>query len=167
MVLATCQSASRHDSQHSSTLHRLHPMTDVVVMDVNVEWLDPDDCDEDLLSARGVLYGFFHPETKLALYIGKADRQNVRQRIGCRSKDGICDYLVEELGLSSVLLLVGVIHTPHRLTVELLEDIESLLIHTLKPVANIRSTRTRISRPGMIVECSGTWPAKRSSFVDA
>jgi hypothetical protein len=53
-----------------------------------------------------------------------------------------------------------------RLTKQLLEDVESLLIYRLQPWGNIRSSISRISRPGMIVRCRGSWPHPRRSFED-
>lgn len=46
-------------------------------------------------------------------------------------------------------------------------DVESLLVHQVKPWANTQGVKTRgIYRPGMVVYCQGQWPLRRRTFRD-
>ncbi|UYV12373.1 MAG: hypothetical protein NCW75_13875 [Phycisphaera sp.] len=134
---------------------------------VRIHWTTEPDDDNELLECRGALYALCDPETDKVLYLGKADRQTVRQRIACRSKDGVLEYIDVVLDIPEYVVRVGEISTACRLTAQLLGDIESLLIRELAPPANIQCVYERISRPGMQVSCSGDWLARHRNFVDA
>lgn len=115
----------------------------------------------------GVLYALVHPVHDEIIYIGKADYSTVRQRYRCPRKDWIHDA-VSLQGYSRPRLLVGqlVIEAGRNFRSEKLADVESLLIHRVKPVANQACRVTRIRRPGLTVECVGSWPLSRQCFHD-
>lgn len=133
---------------------------------VELEWKCVSDDHDPLWSSTRVLYAWCHPQTRRILYLGKADYLTVRRRFDCPSKDGVWEYLNEELGIDEVDLLVGEFNTNARLTPELLEDTETLLITELQPCCNIQCTKSRIQRPGLRVTCRGDWPERRARFVD-
>ena|SRR3989442_456593 len=53
-----------------------------------------------------------------------------------------------------------------RFTGEMLSDLESLLIHRIKPPGNIQCLQGRTRRPGMTVKCEGDWPQSKLVFRD-
>jgi hypothetical protein len=59
-----------------------------------------------------------------------------------------------------------VLERGRRLSSALLGDVEALLIMELDPPGNIASTRSRPSRPGMVVSCRGDWEWKPALFED-
>ncbi len=114
------------------------------------------------------LYAYLHPDDNKILYIGKADGPTVRKRFNAPDKDDLFDFLKDEMGITSVVVIAGWIELEagRRLSRELLADIESLLIRRLRPVGNVQSTRSRVSRSGLTVLCLGAWPCRRARFVD-
>jgi hypothetical protein len=139
-------------------------------MNITLHWRyagDPDD-PEDWLDFVRVLYAYLDPKTRQPLYIGKADRSSVRDRLRGRHKEGVFDYLSSQ-GVSAMWAIVGIPLLPEgrRLSAQLLGDAESLLIATLQPPANIQSIRSRICRPGMVITCTGDWPVRRKRYVDS
>ena len=137
-----------------------------MALDIELEWeLIEDDRDRRWKLSR-VLYALCHPETDRIVYLGKAEYQSVRQRLACRSKDGIWEHVSEQFGVDELTIRIGEFITDARLTVELLADTESLLIKRLQPCCNVQSTQSRITRPGLRVTCTGEWPEHRSCFVD-
>ncbi|GAB2199491.1 GIY-YIG nuclease family protein [Sessilibacter sp. MAH4] len=137
-------------------------------MEVEVDWQYVVDGDEGLDLCQ-VLYAYTHPDTEEILYVGKADFSSVYKRLKGRHKDEIFNYLRSEFQISEMGLLVGqlILEEGRRFSSTLLSDVESLLIHELNPPANIQSTSSRISRPGLIVTCLGEWPLKDNQFEDA
>jgi hypothetical protein len=138
-------------------------------MNLDIHWSyagNPDDPD-DWLDFRRVLYAYLHPRTRKPLYIGKADRSSVRDRLSGKHKEGVYDYLNGQ-GVSSVWAIVGhpLLSEGSRLSAELLADAESLLIAKLQPIANVQARKSRISRPGLVVTCRGAWPMRRKLYVD-
>lgn len=135
-------------------------------LDIELDWdLIEGDRDHRWALSR-VLYALSHPETDQILYLGKAEYQSVRQRLACRSKDGVWNHVAEHFGVEELTLRIGEFITDARLTVELLADTESLLIKRLQPCCNVQATQSRITRPGLRVTCSGDWPERRDRFVD-
>ena len=135
-------------------------------MNVMVRWsLARRDSEE--LSFRRVLYAYLHPKTRSVLYIGKADRCSVRERLGGQHKRSVAAFL-RRLNVSGVYTLVGVLYVERglRFSSALLSDIESLLIAKVRPRANIQSIASRICRPGLKVICRGVWPIRRRLFID-
>ena len=128
---------------------------------VNVEW----GSHADLLHERRALYLIAHPRRWEPIYIGKADGTSVRERQVASDKLRMFRDLERQRGVYEHRLLVGLIDTAHRLTRELMADVESLLIMGLQPWGNIHSTRTRIARPGLRVRNHGIWHWS-GTFID-
>jgi len=124
--------------------------------------------DSDLWDYRRVLYAYFAADDKEILYIGKADRQTVRERRTRSAKKNFWDDLEKERNIYETIARVGEIYLVERrkLSRELLLDVESLLIKRLRPWGNILSRSSRISRPGLRVRCEGDWPLERREFYD-
>jgi hypothetical protein len=121
-------------------------------------------CDYNL-----ALYAILHPRRDEILYIGKADGCTVRTRWNADDKhDRVWRRIEEELGLFKHGFIVGEFRLPEaqRLTRKLVCDVESLLIHQLKPWANTSNAKSRglYSRPGMVIFCQGHWPLRRKTF---
>ncbi len=142
--------------------HENHPM------EVQIVWEAVRGENDHNLDATGVLYAYLEPDTKSILYIGKADRASVWERSKGRHKEDVYRFLSDNHQIDDLGVIVGqiVLAQGGRLTSELLGDIESLLIKRLQPMANIQSTQSRISRPGMRLFCLGDWPHRRSRFID-
>jgi thiamine kinase-like enzyme len=136
-------------------------------MHIEVDWDYANEEDEAIDYCR-VLYAYLHPETQEILYIGKADKSSVRDRLKGEHKEGIYSFLAQEYGLTTMSLQVGELIFPegNRYSSESLADIESLLIAEIRPPANIQSINSRISRPGMVVTCVGEWQHPMSEFYD-
>lgn len=137
-------------------------------MDIEVRWTTIDGGGDDpAWGQTRVLYAYLAPSDNEILYIGKADGTTVRGRWKRSAKDEFWTALERERGINRHVVIVGKIYASEgvRLTRELLADIESLLIMREQPWGNIQSTQSRISRPGLRVECSGDWPG-RSVYVD-
>jgi hypothetical protein len=114
-----------------------------------------------------VLYSYVDKSDQDILYIGKADRCSVRQRMYGEHKRGIFEHFNTNR-IKSHYVIVGDFYLDEgkRLSKELIDDVESLLIKRLKPIANIQCLKSRIERPGMKVFCEGVWPHSRTAFHD-
>lgn len=136
-------------------------------MEIEIDWSYVVDGDDQLDYCR-VLYAYVHPETEEILYIGKADSCSVKERLKGKHKNEIFEYLRAEFGITSMGLLVGEIIIPEgrKYSSELLSNIESLLIYSLQPSANIQGIYSRISRPGLTISCTGHWPNEYMVFID-
>src|SRR6266481_7085727 len=128
-------------------------------MYVNVKWSYTGH-NEDSLQFCRVLYAYIHPKSNKILYIGKADYCTVRERLRGSHKEAIFAAIVDELELSILHAIVGLLHIPsnRRFSSELLTDVESLLIMKVQPPYNRQSRQSRISRPSLAVKCTGDWP---------
>jgi hypothetical protein len=115
---------------------------------------------------RYVLYAHLNPHTDKIIYLGMAWHRTVRQTFRDRDKNALHDFFLNDLGIEGVVVIVGSIYMEGRLTRQLLSDIESLLIKRLRPAGIIMCRSTRISRPGMRLECFQEWPHQRSRFSD-
>jgi hypothetical protein len=95
------------------------------------------------LRYRRVLYAYFAVDDKEILYIGKADRQTVRQRRTRSAKRRFWDDLEDKRNIRKTIVRVGEIglEEGRKLSRELLLDVESLLIKRLRPWGNIRGAR--------------------------
>jgi len=131
---------------------------------VEVEWRS----DDESFSFSRVLYAYLHPKSQDILYLGKAERSSVRDRLHGVHKDAIFSSIYREEGIRKLDALVGDLLLPEgsRFSGALLSDIESLLILRLQPSYNIQSRQSRISRPGLRVMCTGEWPLRRTRFHD-
>ena len=135
-------------------------------MKISVDWWWAGADDFDLCRC---LYAYLHPRTDELLYLGKADRQSVRQRMNGRHKDGVYEYLQREYRLTKLRPLIGDLRLDEdqRFSSALLADVESLLINRIAPSCNVSCIRSRIERPGLIVVCRGDWwPLDRRTFRD-
>ena len=114
-------------------------------------------------NSSGCLYAYLHPKTYKILYIGKADGTTVKERWSAEDKDELWNCLNKN-GIKKHIPIIGFVYLPElrRFSSELLKDIEGLLIYLEQPICNINNKKTRgISRPGMIIKCSGEiWPGK-------
>jgi hypothetical protein len=110
------------------------------------------------------LYAYVSQDGSTLLHIGMAGRETLKERFDCESKDGFVDWAISE-GFPNIRVLIGQIETDTpRFTIEMLQDVESLLIFRLKPLGNVRNTLSRnITRPGLRVRCLGdVWPTRRN-----
>ena len=123
--------------------------------DVTVRWRVLQSDDVGLRSSR-CLYALLRRDRKEILYIGKADRQTVAQRLGCWKKDRMWRHLARQR-VSNCLALIGEVTLEYggRYSGELLSDIESLLIMGEQPTGNVQSRKSRISRSGLCIACTG------------
>lgn len=137
-------------------------------MEVKVTWSYTGPGEENL-GFRRVLYAYLHPHSTDVLYVGKADYCTVNERLNGPHKQRIFSAMVNELGLSEIHAIVGMLHIPisRKFSSELLSDIESLLIMSLQPAFNQQAKQSRISRPGLAVKCTGDWPLTQKTFRDA
>jgi hypothetical protein len=118
------------------------------------------------------LYGYLTTSHDEVLYIGKVDGCTVRQRFNAADKRVLFKDLAGERNINEVSVIVGDIilkldgaYRP-RLTSQKIADVESLLINRVQPWGNIACRESRISRPGMLVTCTGAWPLRRRIFLD-
>jgi hypothetical protein len=114
------------------------------------------------------LYAYLRARSPEILYIGKADGRTIWQRLNDPDKDKLWRDLGRELHVKATRVIVAEFETRLRVTRQLVYDVESLLIYTIKPVGNIQATRSRsISRPSLVVHCEGeAWPYPRRTFRD-
>ena len=129
---------------------------------VSVEWSRLTDELDPRWDSERVLYAYSGPGIRRPLYIGKADFCTVRER--WLGKPKLWNYIWSEFGLTrdEVLVFVGDVSLAARLSQELLEDIEGLLIRRIKPHGNV-NTPGQI-RDGLLVHCVGTWPISTTVF---
>jgi hypothetical protein len=135
-------------------------------MKVTLHWQYVLDDDDERWEECPAIYAYTY--RREILYIGKADGSStVRSRWDAPDKDDLFDYLARERGIDWPRVLVGRITYDGRLTRQVVADLESLLIAALQPRGNIACTRSRITRPGLSVRCTGSdWPSVYRHFVD-
>lgn len=114
------------------------------------------------------LYAYLHPRDAEVLYVGKADYSTPRRRLSGDHKSALFDDLRTERQITRFRALHGsiIMLDGGRRTSQLIGDVESLVIKRVQPWGNIQSRVSRISRPGLSVECVGAWPLERSRFRD-
>lgn len=132
---------------------------------VEVEWSYTGPGEESLEFSR-VLYAYLHPKTDEILYLGKAGHCSVQERFVGAHKEKIFTDIIADRGLSTLHAIVGVLSTEQRFSSALLSDVESLLIMATQPKYNQQARKSRISRPGLIIQCTGEWPLKVKTFQD-
>ena len=137
------------------------------VMNIEIDWQYTGEGEDNIDYSR-VLYAYLHSRTSEILYIGKAGRCTVRERLLGEHKEAIFYNMINQLGISTLHAIVGVLSIPEqrKYSMELLSDVESLLIMKIQPVYNKQSRKRRISRPGMQVCCKGAWPHVQGRFKD-
>jgi hypothetical protein len=118
------------------------------------------------------LYAILHPSRDEVLYLGKADGCTVRSRWNADDKhERVWRRIEDERRLFKHGFIVGEFRLPagQRLTRHLVCDVESFLIHEVKPWANSRNAKSRgiYTRPGMVIACQGHWPLRRKTFRDS
>jgi hypothetical protein len=132
-------------------------------MQVTIDWteLHPGDRRWD---ARHCLYAYLDPRSRHLLYLGKAYSSTIRSRLYGPHKDAVfarffgpADDDVPREDCVVVLHGRASAKDGRRVTKLVLADLESLLIARLKPRLNRTSLVTRISRPEMVVDCTGDW----------
>jgi hypothetical protein len=116
----------------------------------------PDDMTKDCFRA---LYFYRAYRTRKILYIGKAYRQSIKDRWNCPSKQKIVRRGV------TVRPFVTGFHTSRRLTPQLFDDVERLLIFLVQPEKNRHHKEScRLHHKRLDVECLGEWPYPRYRF---
>ncbi len=136
-------------------------------MNIEIKWQYTGGGEESLDFSR-VVYAYLHPDTSEILYIGKANRCTVKERLFGAHKEAIFDEMIDDLRITKLHAIVGLLYIPEerRFNGELLSDIESLLIINVQPPYNKQSRESRTSRPGLSVRCVGKWPHEQEHFVD-
>jgi hypothetical protein len=142
------------------------PLTDVLAVTLNWHYVDVEDGKDPRWKYDLALYAYLSPVKEEILYIGKCDRTSVRGRWCYSAKPEVWDCINRRCKSHS--LIVAEIEVDHRLTRELLADIESLLIYRIKPCCNWQNTvsRGKYKRLNMRVECRGQWPLSKRVFWD-
>ena len=114
------------------------------------------------------LYAYLHSARDWLIYIGKSDRQTVRQRLHGDHKAALFEFFWDKYGIDQVRVLQSdlVLEEGRRRSSDLRGLVESLLIMRLQPPGNIAYRASRPYRPGVGVKCTGDWPFKRSGFYD-
>ena len=135
---------------------------------IEVEWTFLEHDRHPLWTDSCCLYAYLQPKLDRLLYIGKADYSTVRERMHGDHKAVLFDDIFRRYGTDQVRVLHGqfLLEEGRRRSSELLGDVESLLIMRLLPFGNIQSRGSRITRPGLRVQCTGDWPFKRFRFQD-
>jgi len=113
--------------------------------------------------SKRALYFFRKQNGREILYIGKAYYQTIKNRWECKSKDRL-GKLARKEKITLRPFIAGV-HTSRRLTPELFDDIERLLIFLVRPRWNgpLKLSCTLHHRD-LVIECSGDWPYPRTEF---
>ena len=101
----------------------------------------------------------------------EADGCTVRSRWNADDKhERVWSRIEDERGLFEHGFIMGEFRLPdgQRLSRQFVCDVESFLIHQIKPWANSRNakSRGRYSRPGMAIYCQGNWPFRQKTFRD-
>lgn len=137
------------------------------LMIIMIDWIPLATQTTYVLEYSRVLYAYVSLKHRTIYYIGETYYGSVKGRWACQSKDR-CLGRLALIGVDSFQILVGDVHGGGiRLSEQLLKDVESLLILSIKPVGNKANTRSRTyCRPGMVVKCSGHWPLRRKTYRD-
>lgn len=137
-------------------------------MKVEIEWTSNE---AEVWRSSGCLYAYLHPRTGEILFIGKAGNSTVKQSFEAPDQCDLFEYFQAILRLDSkdLSVIVGevILEDGRRLTKELLADIQKVLSKRVKPPGNIQDNNNEVSRPGMVVSCTGEWPHNRKLFVDS
>src|SRR5271169_6300923 len=103
---------------------------------VVLHWYSVADDDDTRWRHDLALYAYLAPIKAEIYYLGKCDRTTVRGRASYSAKAGAWDCINERS--KTHCLIVAEIEVTHRLTRELLSDIESLLIYEIQPCCNVQ-----------------------------
>jgi hypothetical protein len=116
------------------------------------------------IQATKAIYLLRRWRSREILYIGKASRQSVGRRWLCRSK-GRLHKLAKKEHVQMCPLVAG-LHTSRRITPQLIDDVERLLIFLLNPRWNgPGKLACRLHHRELVVRCSGGWPHQRKLFT--
>jgi hypothetical protein len=139
--------------------------SEIVILNWSLPYRERDDPRWDYNSA---LYAYLRPRSAEILYIGKADGRTIWQRLNDPDKNSLWHHLSKHYQVRGLRVIVAEFETDMRITRQLVYDIETLLIYSIKPVGNEQATRSRnISRPGLVVLCRGkAWPYPQRKFRD-
>jgi hypothetical protein len=135
-------------------------------MNVRLDWGYTGHGEPSLEYSR-VLYAYLHPSSKEILYLGKADRCTVQERLYGKHKSQVFADIVAGTGLTQFHAIVGTLSAEHRFSSALLSDVETLLIMGIQPTYNRQARHSRTARPGLLVSCHGVWPHRYRRFNDA
>ena len=115
------------------------------------------------IQATRALYLFRKERGREILYIGKADRQTLHSRWSCRSKGRLAK--LERKEKIRLRPLITGFHTKRRVTPQLIDDVERLLIFLVQPRWNHPGKETcRLHHRDLFVRCDGDWPHRRTPF---
>lgn len=134
------------------------------MQEVKLKWYGPFDIDEIYESDFEVLdyiegFYMFLYESKI-LYIGQVYFKSLRERINEHLRgDSLWRWIERNYDSKNVSMMIAEIESmdQERITKQLVNDVESLLIITQQPEGNIQSTRTYYGRDLKIVnlgECA-------------
>lgn len=137
-------------------------------MRVRITWIRIEEGTKLLWTINRGLYAYLGPDGDI-LYIGKVNGSTVRKRFQLSAKPDLWNFIANDLGHAELEVIVGILELPEgaRQSRQLLSDIESLLIHKIKPPGNIACRNTRIARPGLSIRCTGDWAYFRNAFFDS
>lgn len=141
-------------------------------LSVEVEWSEITGLHDEQWEDNFCLYAYVDPVLADIHYIGHTKYGSIRRRKYGEHKKGVYELIFEQTGFEKKRLRVlrGDIWLENgkRRSKKLLLQVETLLIHRLKPCGNTTYIYTRNnSRPGMWVECTGHWPHTRTRFRDS
>jgi hypothetical protein len=138
------------------------------VPDVVLRWSFPFRENDDPRWHSYGLYAYLRPLHGEILYIGKAAGRTILQRFTDPDKRSLLRDLVKLRDIRGVRVITAQVEANQRITNQLILDVESLLIHKIKPWGNIQSGKSRgISRPGLWIVCTGkAWPLTQRTFRD-
>jgi hypothetical protein len=141
-----------------------------MTQDAIVHWrtLRPQDQDDGWYQAH-CLYACLAPRTGEILYIGKSVGTSMRQRWNRGAKQFFWEDLGRARGLENHAVMIGEVALPEggSLSRELLADIESVLIHRVRPWGNIMCRKGRTVKPRLTLSCRGAWPLRQKTFRDS
>lgn len=137
--------------------------------DVVLRWSLPFRDESDRRWHSYGLYAYLRARHPEVLYVGKAVGRTILQRLKDTDKEVLFNDLAKERGIRSIRVIIAPVEANQNITKQLILDVESLLIHEIKPWGNIQSHEGRgISRPGLVVHCDGkAWPLSRRTFRDS
>lgn len=125
---------------------------------IRLHWRIPDDM--TMHSTRAV-YLMRKPGTRTIQYIGKAYRQSLLKRWECGSKD----KWAGQKGPHYAPLVSG-LFTTRKITPELINDVERLLIFMVQPILNHKGKSScRLHHRELTIHCAGAWPYPRTTFA--
>ena len=136
---------------------------------IHVKWSDDLVKGSEYLDSRRVLYMYY--ADKEPVYIGKADKQSVKERLHGHDTDGVVEWIRKNISLQCKIK-VGELIGIKKFSSELLHDVESLLIFRESDIrgfckANIINTNKRDTfRPNMKIVNQGFFSPLLEIYFD-